>query len=145
MGYFNFGGISGFVAHAGRHNTSANSVVRKCGAKALNGGKPFQGITQSIRNQRKLHPTLLPKHQLLVSGDFFFFSSSSDNLVTKSCLNFDNFRPNHRPSEYRSPPKSCAPQAPSLAVKEFCFMAREICRGFFVKFLAPTFSWNLKD
>ena len=30
----------------------------------------------------------------------------------------------------------------SLAVKEFCFVAHEICWGFFVKFLAPTFPGN---
>ena len=34
------------------------------------------------------------------------------------------------------------PSSQSLAVKEFCFMARGICRGFFVKFLAPTFPGN---
>ena len=38
--------------------------------------------------------------------------------------------------------EGCAPKLPESCVKEFCFMACGICRGFFVKFLAPTFHGN---
>ena len=38
-----------------------------------------------------------------------------------------------------------SPSSQSLVVKEFCFMARGICRGFFREISCAHFSWKLKD